>query len=30
MLIGAAGFLIQLMGTTLKTFRAIGSGEEVV
>ena len=30
MLIGAACFLIQLAGTTLKTYRAIGTGEEVV
>ena len=30
MLIGAACFFIQLLGITLKTFRAIGSGEEVV
>jgi TRAP-type C4-dicarboxylate transport system permease small subunit len=30
MLIGAACFLIQLAGITLKTFAAIGSGEEVV
>ena len=30
MLIGAACFLIQLAGTTIKTFAAIGSGEEVV
>jgi TRAP-type C4-dicarboxylate transport system permease small subunit len=30
MLIGAAGFLVQLAGTTLKTYQAIASGEEVV
>lgn len=30
MLIGAACFLLQLAGTTLKTFYAIESGEEVV
>ncbi len=30
MLIGASGFLLQLAGTTLKTLRAIGSGEEAV
>lgn len=30
MLIGAACFLSQLAGTTLKTYRAIGTGEEVV
>jgi TRAP-type C4-dicarboxylate transport system permease small subunit len=30
MLIGAACFLIQLMGMTVKTYAAIGSGEEVV
>jgi len=30
MLIGAACFLIQLAGTTVKTFAAIGTGEEVV
>jgi len=30
MLIGAAGFLVQLAGTTLKTYQAISSGEEVV
>ncbi|MFC1505069.1 TRAP transporter small permease subunit [Thermodesulfobacteriota bacterium] len=30
MLIGAAGFLLQLLATTVKTFRAIGTGEEVV
>jgi len=30
MLVGAACFLIQLAGITLKTFRAIGSGEEAV
>jgi len=30
MLIGAAGFLLQLAGTTLKTYQAISSGEEVV
>ena len=30
MLIGAACFLIQLAGTTLKTYLAIGSEEEVV
>ena len=30
MLIGAAGFLLQLCGTTLRTFQAITSGEDVV
>lgn len=30
MLIGAACFLIQLAGITLKTYQAIGTGEEVV
>jgi TRAP-type C4-dicarboxylate transport system permease small subunit len=30
MLIGAAGFLLQLFGTTLQTFQAIGSKEDVV
>jgi TRAP-type C4-dicarboxylate transport system permease small subunit len=30
MLIGAAGFLLQLFGTTLRTFQAIGSEEEFV
>jgi TRAP-type C4-dicarboxylate transport system permease small subunit len=30
MLIGAAGFLVQLAGTTLKTYQAIASGEEVI
>ena len=30
MLIGAAGFLLQLFGTTLRTFQAIGSKEDVV
>ncbi len=30
MLIGAACFLIQLFATTLKTYQAIGTGEEVV
>ena len=30
MLIGAACFLVQLVGTTLQTYRAIGTGEEVV
>ncbi len=30
MLIGAAGFLIQLAATTIRTFRSITSGEEVV
>jgi len=30
MLIGAACFVIQLLGTTLKTFQAIRTGEEVV
>ena len=30
MLTGAAGFLLQLFGTTLRTFQAIGSEEEVV
>ncbi len=30
MLIGAACFLIQLLATTLKTYQAIGTGEEVV
>jgi len=30
MLVGAAGFLVQLAGTTAKTFRAIGTGEEAV
>ncbi len=30
MLIGAAGFLLQLMGMTIKTYTAIESGEEVV
>lgn len=30
MLIGAACFLLQMIGTTLQTYRAIGTGEEVV
>jgi TRAP-type C4-dicarboxylate transport system permease small subunit len=30
MLVGAACFLVQLAGTTLKTYLAIGTGEEVV
>jgi hypothetical protein len=30
MLIGAGGFLLQLFGTTLRTFQAIGNGEEVI
>lgn len=30
MLAGATGFLLQLAGITLKTFRAIGTGEEAV
>ncbi|MGD9179325.1 MAG: TRAP transporter small permease, partial [Desulfobacterales bacterium] len=30
MLIGAACFLLQLFATTLKTYEAIGTGEEVV
>ena len=30
MLIGAACFLIQLAGTTVKTYQAIGSGEDVI
>jgi hypothetical protein len=30
MLIGAACFLIQFVGTTLRTFQAIRSGEEVI
>jgi TRAP-type C4-dicarboxylate transport system permease small subunit len=30
MLIGAGGFLLQLFGTTLRTFQAIGSKEDVV
>jgi TRAP-type C4-dicarboxylate transport system permease small subunit len=30
MLVGAACFVLQLIGTTLKTYRAIGSGEEAV
>jgi TRAP-type C4-dicarboxylate transport system permease small subunit len=30
MLVGAAGFLIQLVGITVKTFIAIGTQEEVV
>jgi len=30
MLIGAAGFFIQLVGMSLKTYQAISSGEEVV
>jgi TRAP-type C4-dicarboxylate transport system permease small subunit len=30
MLAGAACFFLQLIGTTLKTYRAIGTGEEVV
>jgi len=30
MLIGAAFFLLQLFGTTIKTFQAIQTGEEVV
>ncbi|UCD33361.1 MAG: TRAP transporter small permease [Desulfobacterales bacterium] len=30
MLIGAACFLIQLAATTMKTYQAIGTGEEVV
>ncbi len=30
MLVGAAAFLIQFVGTTLKTFKAIGTGEDVI
>lgn len=30
MLIGAACFLIQFVGTSIRTYQAIGSGEEVV
>jgi hypothetical protein len=30
MLIGAACFLFQLFATTIKTFNAIGSGEDVI
>jgi TRAP-type C4-dicarboxylate transport system permease small subunit len=30
MLVGAAGFLFQFAATTIRTFRAIGTGEEVV
>ncbi len=30
MLVGAACFLIQFVGTTVKTYQAIGSGEEVI
>ncbi len=30
MLVGAAAFLIQFLGTTLKTFQAISTGEEVI
>jgi hypothetical protein len=30
MLIGAACFLLQLFATTVKTYEAIGTGEEVV
>ncbi len=30
MLVGAACFLIQLFATTIKTYQAIGTGEEVV
>ncbi len=30
MLIGAACFLLQFIGTTVRTYQAIGSGEEVV
>lgn len=30
MLIGAACFLVQMIGTTLRTYRAIGTGEEAV
>jgi TRAP-type C4-dicarboxylate transport system permease small subunit len=30
MLIGAAGFFIQLFATTVKTYHAIGGGEEVI
>jgi TRAP-type C4-dicarboxylate transport system permease small subunit len=30
MLIGAASFLIQLVGTTIKTFQAINTGEDVI
>lgn len=30
MLIGAACFMIQFVGTTVKTYQAIGSGEEVI
>ena len=30
MLIGAACFLLQMIGTTLRTYRAIGTGEEAV
>jgi TRAP-type C4-dicarboxylate transport system permease small subunit len=30
MLVGAAGFLLQLAGTTAKTFQAINTGKEVV
>ena len=30
MLVGAAGFFFQMVGTSLKTFQAIASKEEVV
>jgi len=30
MLVGAAAFLIQFVGTTLKTFQAIDTGEDVI
>ncbi|MDW7712185.1 MAG: TRAP transporter small permease [Deferrisomatales bacterium] len=30
MLVGAAGLLLQLAGTTLKTLRAVGTGEEAI
>jgi TRAP-type C4-dicarboxylate transport system permease small subunit len=30
MLLGAACFMIQFVGTTVKTYQAIGSGEEVI
>jgi TRAP-type C4-dicarboxylate transport system permease small subunit len=30
MLIGATCFMIQFLGTTVKTYQAIGSGEEVI
>jgi TRAP-type C4-dicarboxylate transport system permease small subunit len=30
MLIGAGGFLLQLFGTTVRTYQAIGTGEEVL